>query len=113
MYANLKNLLLLKRLNGNLSKTRAELENIQRKKLISLIHHAYENTRYYRDLFDSTSLRPSDIRSVEDLSMLPTTGKLKLQSLDPEDILTHDISRDRYSRHYPRSGLRGSGACEL
>ena len=66
MYANLKNLLLLKRLNGNLSKTRAELENIQRKKLISLIHHAYENTRYYRDLFDSTSLRPSDIRSVED-----------------------------------------------
>ena len=95
MYANLKNLLLLKHLRGNLSTSRAELEEIQRKSLMRLLQHAYDNTVYYRDLFDSAGLKPADIRTVGDLAYLPTTGKLDLQSLGPDDILANGVTRDQ------------------
>lgn len=83
--------LLLRKLRGNLKLSRAELEEIQRKQLKDLLRHAYENVPYYRKVFTSAGLEPTAIKGVEDLSRIPTTDKLTLQSLTPEEILSRGI----------------------
>lgn len=83
----LESFIQLAKLRRNLSLSRDELAALQRKKLMSLLDHAYRNVTYYRRLFDSAGIRPGDISCAEDLRMLPTTGKLTLQAIPPGDIL--------------------------
>ena len=47
-----------------------QLEQFQR-----LIHFSYEYVPYYRHLFDSISLKPNDIKSLQDLQKLPILTK--------------------------------------
>jgi phenylacetate-CoA ligase len=42
------------------------LRELQFDRLRSLLKHAYDTTRYYRELFDDMGLRPQDIRSLSD-----------------------------------------------
>lgn len=44
----------------------------------ALIEHAYTHVPFYHNLMDKLGLKPSDIRSVEDLSKLPVIHKLDL-----------------------------------
>lgn len=64
-----------------------EVEAWQLKQLHSLLEHAYNNTKYYREVFDNLSLKPSDIKCFEDLSKLP--------------ILTRDVIKQRYNDIIP------------
>ncbi len=80
-------LFMLRRLRENLRLQRAELEALQRRKLTALINHAYENVPYYRDLFASAGINPVDIKGVEDLPKIPTTSKIKLQSVPRGQIM--------------------------
>jgi phenylacetate-CoA ligase len=91
----LNSLFLLKKLRGNLRLNRAQLEEIQRKKLKDLLKHAYENVPYYCKLFASAGIEPTAIKGVEDLARIPTTKKLTLQSLTLEEILAQGIKIDR------------------
>lgn len=86
---------MLRKLRNNLGLQRSKLEAIQRSKLFSLINHAYENVPYYRALFTSAGVKPADIKGVEDLQKIPTTSKLRLQSLTMDEILSRvvDITR--------------------
>ena len=59
-----------------------EIKEWQLKRLKKLINHAYDNTRYYHELFDSLGLKPKDINSFEDLEKIPP--------------LTKDIIRERF-----------------
>ncbi len=61
----------------------------QNKKLKELINHAYVNTEYYKDLFDSLNIKPSDIQSINDLNKLP--------------ILTKDLIRKNYIKLIPKN----------
>lgn len=56
----------------------------QNEKLRNLIHYAYKNVLYYRELFDKCSLSPHDINNLEDLRRIPITTKKRLQSLSLE-----------------------------
>lgn len=47
----------------------------QLKMLRRLIEFAYENTDYYRQVFDDRGLKPKDIRRIGDLSLLPSVDK--------------------------------------
>ncbi len=47
----------------------------QDERLRALIRHAYENCLYYREIFDGLGLKPSDIRSADDLKKLPVLEK--------------------------------------
>jgi phenylacetate-CoA ligase len=49
------------------------LGEIQETRLRKMVHHAYENTQFYRDLFKKCNLKPGDTRTKEDLSMLEPT----------------------------------------
>lgn len=52
-----------------------ELKEYQREKLTKIIHHAYENVPYYRELFKANKLTPNDIRSIKDLEKVPVLTK--------------------------------------
>lgn len=52
-----------------------ELEEIQNERLKIIIKHAYENVPYYKRIFEENSLKPKDIRSKEDLKLLPILTK--------------------------------------
>lgn len=69
-----------------------ELKEIQRRKLLAMLRHAYQNVSYYRNLFDSAGIRPEDIKNVEDLSKIPITTRSQLQQLPPEEIVAKGIS---------------------
>jgi phenylacetate-CoA ligase len=48
-----------------------ELQNLQSTELRRLLDHAYEHSPHYRTAFEGRSLRPSEVRTVEDLPKLP------------------------------------------
>ena len=55
-------------------------------KLQRTLENAYENGRFYRRLFDSVGLKPTDIRSFDDLERLPLTNPSDLAA-KPYDFL--------------------------
>lgn len=57
-----------------------ELNALQERKLAAIVHHAYDNTAYYRASFKSVGLAPDDIRRVEDLRHVPITTKAQLKA---------------------------------
>lgn len=74
------------KLRRELSRTetysREQLEDLQSKKLRCLIRYCYNDVPYYREIFDKNSIKPDDIRSINDLAELP--------------VLTKDIVRERF-----------------
>jgi phenylacetate-coenzyme A ligase PaaK-like adenylate-forming protein len=48
-----------------------ELKSLQSTALRKLLDHAYNHTPYYRRRFEELTLRPSDVRTVDDLRTLP------------------------------------------
>ena len=75
-----------------------ELEEIQRKKLMFMIDHAYRNVRYYRRLLDSVGVKPEDIRTVRDLAKIPITSRKDIQKLSSEDTISTSIDRKKCKR---------------
>lgn len=67
--------------------TRQQVLDWQNQHLRDFVRHAYEHTKYYKELFDSLGLKPEDIRTAEDLKKLP--------------VLTKDIIRSRYDDFIP------------
>ena len=62
--------------------TEDELLSLQNAKLQRLIEHCYATVPYYKRVFDERGIRPQDIKSKEDLKILP--------------ILTKQMIRDNY-----------------
>jgi len=75
----------------NLTKSKKEIREFQLDRLKKLIRHAYDTVPYYRDLFDKYKLKPSDIRSIQDLKKIPT--------LDKKTII-NNIDRLKSSKKY-------------
>jgi len=73
---------------------REEILDIQRKRLRSLIKHAYENVPYYHALFKERDLRPEDIKTVEDLNKLPTLTKNDIRN-NSSDIIAKNFLRSQ------------------
>ena len=69
-----------------------EINRIQEKKLKKIINHAYLNVPFYRDLFDSLYLKPSDIKTLSDLNKIPITTKEKIRDNYPDKIVSRDIN---------------------
>lgn len=67
--------------------SKEDIANYQLEQLQQFIQHAYDHTRFYKHLFNSIGLKPSDINSVEDLQKIP--------------VLTKEIIRDNYEKFIP------------
>jgi len=57
-------------------------------KLKSLISHAYQTVPYYRKLFRENHISPADIKSVEDLNIIPITKKSDLMEFGIENCIS-------------------------
>ena len=63
--------------------TRTEMENLQSERLRKTVELVYNNCKPYRAKMDEFKIKPSDIRSVSDLSKLPFTVKHDLREAYP------------------------------
>lgn len=67
-------------------KNKEEIIFWQNNQLKKLIRHAYNNTSYYRKLFNNNNLRPEDIQTVEDLKLIPPLTKEIIRKYNDELI---------------------------
>ncbi|MHA1354654.1 MAG: phenylacetate--CoA ligase family protein [Candidatus Heimdallarchaeota archaeon] len=74
---------------------KAKLNEYQNTKLQLLIQHAYENVPYYRKLFKTENLVPSDIKSKDDLHKIPPLKKEHIREFAFSDLLATNISGKR------------------
>ncbi|HAF30091.1 MAG TPA: phenylacetate--CoA ligase family protein [Bacteroidales bacterium] len=74
--------------------TRDQLKEYQDSKLRSLVHHAYLNVPFYRNLFDDIRIKPEDIQTREDLVKLPIITKEDLKKSKGKHLATNIKSKD-------------------
>ncbi len=83
-----------------------KLRELQNDRLRRLIEHAYEKVPYYRSMFQERGWTPKDIRSVDDLSKLPTLTKRKIWD-NYEKLLSADFKQRK-----PKRGLTSGSTAE-
>lgn len=82
-----------------------ELHALQLERLQRTVRHAYENVPLYRAKFDAAGVAPADIRTLEDVSLLPFTTKEDLRSTYPFGMFAVPMSDVR--RIHASSGTTG------
>lgn len=75
--------------------SRAELYDLQNRKLRAVVKHAYENVPYYHNLFDSVGLKPEDIQTTEDLIRIPITSRRDIQKQSPGQTISRGVDSER------------------
>lgn len=71
---------------------REQLVAFQNERLRRLVQHAYRNVAYYRGIFDRQGVTPADIKTVEDLRIIPITSRDQLQALPEEQIVARSVN---------------------
>jgi phenylacetate-CoA ligase len=84
---------------------REELEQLQLKRLQALCERVYANVPFYKKKFDEKGIKPSDIRKLEDIKLLPFTEKQDLRNHYPFGMFA--VSRDQIVRIHSSSGTTG------
>jgi phenylacetate-CoA ligase len=85
--------------------SRDELEALQLKRLQQTVRHAYEHVSLYRSKLDDAGVAPDDIRSLDDVRMLPFTTKDDLRQTYPFGMFA--VPMDRVARIHASSGTTG------
>ena len=85
--------------------TRSELDNLQSVRLVDVVKRVYENVKYYRNKMDAIKLKPSDIKSIDDISKLPFTTKQDLRDNYP--FGTFAVPHKEIVRVHASSGTTG------
>ena len=76
--------------------SRDEIISIQNKRLKEQVKHVYANVEYCRKKMDEKGVRPEDIKSIEDLHLLPFLTKADLRDAYPYGLMgvpLHDCVR--------------------
>lgn len=84
---------------------RSEIEALQSERLVKLVERVYNNVPHYREKMDEAKLKPSDIKSIADLSKLPFTYKQDLRDTYPFGMLACPM--DDIVRIHASSGTTG------
>jgi phenylacetate-CoA ligase len=82
-----------------------ELQSLQLQRLRWSLSHAHENVARYRQKFDAAGVRPSDLRTLEDLSKFPFTTKIDLRETYPFGMFA--VPMERIVRIHASSGTTG------
>lgn len=91
--------------------SRSELEKLQSERLKWQVTRCYENSEFYREKFDQASLRPSDIKSLQDIVKVPFVTKEDLrdeQKNHPPFGRFVVAPEDRIRELHPSSGTTGT-----
>ncbi len=84
---------------------RAELEALQGSKLRKLADYVYNNVPFYKKKFDELRIKPSDIKSVNDITKLPLTYKTDLRDHYPFGL--NAVPMEEIIRIHASSGTTG------
>ena len=72
--------------------SRDEIVSLQNSRLIETVNHVYNNVEYYRKKMDEKGVLPSDIKSIDDLHLLPFLSKDDLRECYPYGLLGVPLS---------------------
>ena len=72
--------------------SRDEIVSLQNSRLIETVNHVYNNVEYYRKKMDEKGVSPSDIKSIDDLHLLPFLSKDDLRECYPYGLLGVPLS---------------------
>ena len=85
--------------------SRDERAQLQGQRLRKTVEHVYKNVPMYRKRMDEQGVKPEDIRTVEDLQLLPFTEKTDLRDEFPFGLLA--VPKDQIVRIQGSSGTTG------
>lgn len=74
--------------------TREQIDEYQNDKLRQLIHHAFNNVPFYKELFSDLRLKPEDIVTKKDLVKLPIVTKEELKKDKEKHLATNIINKN-------------------
>ena len=60
-----------------------KLKALQLERLQSIVERAYSKNQFYRNLYNEASVKPSDIKSLEDIQKLPFLEKKTVRAAYP------------------------------
>ncbi|HPC90291.1 MAG TPA: phenylacetate--CoA ligase [Methanothrix sp.] len=84
---------------------REELEELQLRRLKSVVEKVYKNVPFYQRKFREAGITPQDIQSLKDVVRLPTTRKQDLRDNYPFGLFA--VSREEVVRVHASSGTTG------
>ncbi len=84
---------------------RESLKKLQSERLVRIVKHAYDNVPFYKKKMDEMGLKPSDIKSIDDISKLPFTVKTDLRENYPDGLFA--VDRSEIIRLHASSGTTG------
>ena len=90
---------------GAAFQTKEEIKTMQKKKLQETVAYLSQHSPFYKELFTKTGFNPKGIKTIEDLSVMPTTIKEDLQQRN-DDFLC--VPRNMIIDYSSTSGTLGS-----
>ncbi len=84
---------------------RGELEKLQLQRLQQTVELVYNNVPFYKRCLDGLNVKPSDVKSLQDLRKLPFTAKQDLRDNYPFGLLT--VPMEKIVRLHASSGTTG------
>jgi len=72
--------------------SREQIKALQDERLVATVKRVYENVEYYRNLMKEKGVEPGDIRSTEDLHLLPFLTKEDLREAYPYGLMAAPMS---------------------
>ncbi len=84
---------------------RKKIEELQTERLIRQVERVYDNVELYRNRMDAAGVKPSDIKSLDDITKLPFTSKQDLRDTYPYGMFA--VSLDEVVRLHASSGTTG------
>lgn len=85
--------------------TREELKSLQSERLVKVVKRVYDNVEIYRKKMDEAGVKPSDIKSIDDITKLPFTVKHDLRESYPFDFFS--AKKSEIVRVHASSGTTG------
>ncbi|MCL7410982.1 MAG: phenylacetate--CoA ligase [Methanosarcinaceae archaeon] len=82
-----------------------ELQELQEQKLKELVHYVYQHSPFYRKKFDDASVKPEDIKTLDDIKKLPFTYKKDLRDTYPTGMFC--VPNEQLVRFHVSSGTTG------
>ena len=85
--------------------TREELRALQSERLVKVVKRVYDNVEIYRKKMDEAGVKPSDIKSIDDITKLPFTVKHDLRESYPFNFFS--APKSEIIRVHASSGTTG------
>lgn len=85
--------------------SRDEIHNLQSKRLVALVKYVYTNVPHYREKMQKAGVLPGDIKSVDDIRLLPFTYKRDLRDTYPFGMFA--VPMEQIVRIHASSGTTG------